>query len=172
MTRKALSRGTLLVFWLAVLVALAACGAEPTPTEAPSEAQPTDAPTQAPTESPVQTETPLPPDEASPFPPEMPSAVRGIAVYDANCATCHGAAGDGSGLTGAADFTEVASVRGKTPAEFFEAIRDGINGTVMPAWDERTRLDRRATALTIIFVVTSVDIRKTMTPVCGGQVSA
>ena len=137
MIRKTLSRGILLVFWLAVVMVLAACGAEPSPTEAPSDAQPTDAPTQAPTEPPEQTETPLPPDEANPFPPEMPSAVRGMAVYDANCATCHGAAGDGSGLTGAADFTDVASVRGKTPAQFFEAIRDGVEATAMPAWDGR-----------------------------------
>jgi mono/diheme cytochrome c family protein len=64
----------------------------------------------------------------------MPSAVRGMTVYAANCATCHGAAGDGSGLTGAADFTDVAFVRGKAPAEFFEAIRNGVEGTAMPAW--------------------------------------
>jgi mono/diheme cytochrome c family protein len=64
----------------------------------------------------------------------MPSAVRGMAVYDPNCTSCHGAAGDGSGLPGAADFTDVTFVRAKTPAGFFVSIRDGVEGTAMPAW--------------------------------------
>jgi mono/diheme cytochrome c family protein len=67
----------------------------------------------------------------------MPSAVRGKEVYDTNCATCHGQAGDGSGLAGAADFTDVDFMRGEKPAEFFEAIRDGVEGTAMPAWGDK-----------------------------------
>jgi mono/diheme cytochrome c family protein len=70
------------------------------------------------------------------FPPEMPSAVRGEAVYAANCASCHGEAGDGSGLPGAADFTDVEFMRGGKPAQFFESIRDGVEGSAMPAWGE------------------------------------
>ena len=89
-----------------------------------------------PTAEPTAAEPTTPPEEAKLFPPEMPSAVRGQAVFDANCATCHGAAGDGSGLAGAADFTDVEFMRGEKPAEFFEAIRDGVEGTAMPAWGE------------------------------------
>jgi mono/diheme cytochrome c family protein len=65
----------------------------------------------------------------------MPSAVRGQEVFAANCASCHGQAGDGSGLAGAADFTDVEFMRGEQPVEFFEAIRDGVEGSAMPAWD-------------------------------------
>jgi mono/diheme cytochrome c family protein len=66
----------------------------------------------------------------------MPSAVRGQAVYATNCASCHGEAGDGSGLAGAADFTDVEFMRSEKPAEFFVAIRDGVEGSAMPAWGD------------------------------------
>ncbi len=74
--------------------------------------------------------------EEAVLPPEKPSALRGKTIFEANCATCHGAAGDGSGLPGATDFTDVEFMRGKTPAEFYGAIRDGVEGTAMPAWGE------------------------------------
>ena len=70
-------------------------------------------------------------------PSSMPSAVRGKDVFLANCASCHGEAGDGSGLPGAANFTDAEFVHGKTPAEFFRAIRDGVGGSAMPAWAGR-----------------------------------
>ncbi|HUW12984.1 MAG TPA: c-type cytochrome, partial [Anaerolineae bacterium] len=143
----------LMALLVAVLVA-GGCAPMPLPTAAPSPATATEA-------SPLPTETELPPTatalpatdtptapapEPEPetpeavqetlFPPEMPSAVRGGQVFDANCATCHGAAGDGSGLEGAADFTDLEFMRGEQPAEFFEAIRDGVAGTAMPAWGD------------------------------------
>lgn len=62
--------------------------------------------------------------------------MRGRAIFETNCVTCHGAAGDGSNLPGAADFTDVEFMRGKRPAEFYGAIRDGVEGTAMPAWGE------------------------------------
>jgi mono/diheme cytochrome c family protein len=71
------------------------------------------------------------------FPSEKPSAVRGLAVYQANCTGCHGEAGDGSGLAGAANFTDVEFMRQKMPASLFESIRDGVEGTAMPAWGDR-----------------------------------
>jgi mono/diheme cytochrome c family protein len=66
----------------------------------------------------------------------MPSAVRGQSVFEANCASCHGLAGDGSAFPGAADFTDVAFMRGEQPAGFFAAIRDGVDGTAMPPWGD------------------------------------
>jgi mono/diheme cytochrome c family protein len=66
----------------------------------------------------------------------MPSGVRGKAIFEANCVNCHGAAGDGSGLAGAADFTDLEFMREEKPAEFFEAIRDGVEGTAMPTWGD------------------------------------
>jgi mono/diheme cytochrome c family protein len=112
---------------LATVLLIVACGATPEPTAVePTESPPT----------PTAVEPTQPPAEEASFPPERPSAVRGKAVFEANCVTCHGAAGDGSGLPGAANFTDVEFMRGKKPAEFFQAIRDGVEGTAMPAWGD------------------------------------
>jgi mono/diheme cytochrome c family protein len=70
------------------------------------------------------------------FRPGKPSAVRGKEVFEARCASCHGVEGDGSSLEGAANFTDLEFMRQKKPAEFFEAIRDGVEGTAMPAWGD------------------------------------
>jgi mono/diheme cytochrome c family protein len=99
------------------------------PSTAPTTAVPTQPPTAAAPTQPAATE--------QPFPPEKPSAVRGQPVFDENCATCHGEAGDGSGLPGAADFTDASFVRSKTPAQFYQSIRDGIAGGAMPAWGDK-----------------------------------
>jgi predicted ferric reductase/mono/diheme cytochrome c family protein len=69
-------------------------------------------------------------------PPGKPSAMRGKEIFEARCASCHGQAGDGSGLEGAANFTDLEFMHQKKPAEFFEAIRNGVGGTAMPAWDD------------------------------------
>jgi predicted ferric reductase/cytochrome c5 len=90
--------------------------------------------TQAPSSSTAVEPTQLPKAEEKLFPPQMPSAARGKLIFEANCALCHGAAGDGSGLPGTADFTDVEFMRGRKPVEFFEAIRDGVEGTAMRAW--------------------------------------
>ena len=128
--------------WIASLVIamallLAACGATPEPTEVPTAVEPTQPPPEPtlPAE-PTAPEPAEPAEEERLFPPEMPSAERGSAIFTANCASCHGEAGDGSALPGAADFTDLEFMRGEKPAEFFEAIRDGIEGTAMPAWGE------------------------------------
>jgi mono/diheme cytochrome c family protein len=124
-------------------LALSACqGEAPTPTTAVAVAEATDTlvpptatrlpPTDTP--EPATAEPVQPLAEEKPFPPEKPSAVRGQAIFEANCVSCHGAAGDGSGLPGAANFTDREFMREEQPAEFFEAIRDGVEGTAMPAW--------------------------------------
>jgi mono/diheme cytochrome c family protein/uncharacterized protein YdbL (DUF1318 family) len=120
---------------LAAALLLVACGATPEPTPIPTVAAPTQPPPE-PTQEPAAAEPTLPAEEEKLFPPEMPSAARGMEVFAANCATCHGAAGDGSGLEDAANFTDVEFMRNKRPAGFLEAIRDGVQGTAMPAWGE------------------------------------
>jgi cytochrome c oxidase cbb3-type subunit 3 len=124
---------------LAMGLLIVACGATPEPTAVePTEPPATPAavePTEAPP-TPMAVEPTQPPAEEALFPPERPSAVRGKTIFEANCVTCHGAAGDGSGLPGAADFTNVEFMRGKRPTEFFQAIRDGVEGTAMPAWGD------------------------------------
>jgi mono/diheme cytochrome c family protein len=107
----------------ALLVAallIAACGATPEPTAEPTQ----------PPAAPPAAEEPA----AKLVPPQMPSAVRGEAIFAANCVSCHGEAGDGTALPGAANFTDVEFMRHKKPSEFFEAISGGIDGTAMSAW--------------------------------------
>jgi mono/diheme cytochrome c family protein len=72
---------------------------------------------------------------------------NGAALYQADCALCHGERGDGRGLrlssfsTPPRDFTNAAWRRSTSPARVFRAIRDGLPGTAMPGWrylgDER-----------------------------------
>lgn len=129
---------------LAAMLLLAACGATPQATVAVDTVQPTEPvepvvaeATSEPTAlqpTPAEAEPTSAPQGEALFPPSMPSAARGGEIFAANCASCHGEAGDGSGLPGAADFTDTEFMRGEEPAEFFEAIRDGVEGSAMPAW--------------------------------------
>jgi mono/diheme cytochrome c family protein len=121
---------------LALVLVLVACGSTPEPTVEPAESGVSP-------EAPEATAVPATPTEGAPttgreggalFPSSRPSAARGQAVFAASCASCHGEAGDGSGLAGAADFTDAELVRGSTPAGFYRAIRDGVEGSAMPAW--------------------------------------
>ncbi len=115
----------IVVALLATTLWIVACGATPEPTAVeptqppatPTAAEPTQPPATLtaaePTEPPAvpaAVEPTQPPAEEKLFPPEMPSGVRGKAIFEANCVNCHGAAGDGSGLAGAADFTDLASL--------------------------------------------------------------
>jgi mono/diheme cytochrome c family protein len=107
--------------------------AQPTAEPTQSPAQPTAEPSQPPAQPTTDAATATPQAELF-APPEKPSAERGSAIFAANCAVCHGAAGDGSGLPGAANFTDPNLVRNTSPADFFVRIRDGFPGTAMPAW--------------------------------------
>jgi mono/diheme cytochrome c family protein len=153
MTRRVIRLGGMAVALLVAALLIGACGPSTVPTStsiAVAPTQPLPEPTQTvpaqPSPAPPTadaTQTPLavgptqPAATDQPFPPEKPSAVRGQAVFDSNCAACHGKAGDGSGLPGAANFTDASFVRGKTPAQFFRSIRDGITGGAMPAWGDK-----------------------------------
>ncbi len=124
--------------FLGAVLFMASCAPAPEPTVEPTAppAEPTVAePTQPPVEA-APTEIAGVQEEGSLFPPEMPSAERGQAIFTSSCAPCHGETGDGSGLAGAADFTDVEFMRHEKPAEFYVAIRDGVEGTAMPAWAE------------------------------------
>jgi mono/diheme cytochrome c family protein len=57
------------------------------------------------------------------------SIAQGAALYQANCAKCHGANGDGNGPTAAGkmpDFTSQESMAGKSAAELFQSISTGL----------------------------------------------
>jgi mono/diheme cytochrome c family protein len=55
-------------------------------------------------------------------------------LFAANCAACHGIAGDGSALPGSADFTDQTFMSQISPREFFESITNGVAGAAMPPW--------------------------------------
>jgi mono/diheme cytochrome c family protein len=65
---------------------------------------------------------------------------RGQELFAAHCALCHGERGDGRGLRASgfpkapANFTDPAWQRTATPRRVFHAIREGVRGTAMPAW--------------------------------------
>lgn len=69
-------------------------------------------------------------------------ARRGRAFYAANCATCHGAAGDGKGPRAyfinpkPRDFTAPGARAALTRPALYAAIAQGRVGTEMPAWDK------------------------------------
>ena len=76
-----------------------------------------------------------PPEGATPEAPEGPAGegdpANGEAVYAANCASCHGANGEGGALGPTLIGADIAA---KDDAFFRETIADGRVGTAMPAW--------------------------------------
>ena len=67
---------------------------------------------------------------------------RGSAFYTANCATCHGAGGDGAGPRAyfinpkPRNFIEAASAARLNRAALYSAVAEGRLGTEMPAWKQ------------------------------------
>jgi high-affinity iron transporter len=73
---------------------------------------------------------------------------EGQGLYLSQCASCHGATGDGTGplastlLTPAPNFTQPARLARRTDAELFDAVHDGVAGTAMPAFRNLTDDER------------------------------
>jgi mono/diheme cytochrome c family protein len=64
---------------------------------------------------------------------------RGHAAYEASCAECHGASGDGKGAYGQSTFPPAtdltsASARAKSDAQLFWIIKNGLGFTAMPGY--------------------------------------
>jgi mono/diheme cytochrome c family protein len=59
------------------------------------------------------------------FPAQPPSAQAGQAVYQAKCASCHGADGKGK-VEKARNFNDEDYLRGAAPAEFYQVITNGL----------------------------------------------
>ena len=73
-------------------------------------------------------------------------AKAGKAIYDKNCASCHGKRGEGRGfLSTQPGLSDTQYMAGKTDAELLDKIANGGKGTGMPAWknvlSEQDRLD-------------------------------
>jgi mono/diheme cytochrome c family protein len=79
-------------------------------------------------------------------------SARAQELFITNCATCHGATGDGKGVTQldrpARSFKDGGFSFGNTPEALFRTISTGIPGTPMPGFDAAmTAAERRAVAL-------------------------
>ena len=72
---------------------------------------------------------------------------RGRVLFQANCALCHGARGDGRGQRKEGldvpprDFTDPEWREHTSPRHVFFAIREGLAGTPMPAWKSLSERD-------------------------------
>lgn len=81
------------------------------------------------------------PSQQSPSDP--PSAQRGQALFQENCAPCHGATGLGDGATaaelpnGATVLADPLIARQATPADWFQITKEGRMDLMMPPWKNR-----------------------------------
>ena len=88
------------------------------------------------------------------IPSWTPSLARGAEVYQANCASCHGALGRGDGPGGVgldpkpADLSNAGALADQSPLDYYRRITIGVVGTAMPAYELRlSPQDRWAVAL-------------------------
>jgi high-affinity iron transporter len=88
------------------------------------------------------------------LPAQTPSLARGAEVYQANCASCHGAVGRGDGAQAAgleprpANLADGTALRDVSPLDYYRRISIGTVGTAMPAFEGRLPAeDRWAAAL-------------------------
>ena len=77
------------------------------------------------------------------IPNEVPSLARGAAVYQQNCAGCHGTLGTGDGPLAKglepppANLTDRSALRDQSPLDYYRRITIGVVGTAMPAFETR-----------------------------------
>ena len=87
-------------------------------------------------------------------PDQLPSLARGREVYQANCSSCHGAAGRGDGPVAAAlsprpsDLANAGAMLASSPLDFYRRITVGTAGTAMTPFElALSAEDRWAVAL-------------------------
>lgn len=68
--------------------------------------------------------------------PDMAAAGRGASIYEANCAVCHGASGEGNRSLGAPSLQDDVWLYGGTREEIRKQVELGRGG-VMPTWQHR-----------------------------------
>jgi high-affinity iron transporter len=89
--------------------------------------------------------------QAYPFPVApraLPDLARGAALYQAQCASCHGASGAGDGALAAKlepkpiAFTDEERARSRSLMALYQVISQGVEGTSMPAFAGLSEHDR------------------------------
>src|SRR6185503_4847083 len=84
-----------------------------------------------------------------PLPALAPSVERGAALFQENCASCHGADGRGDGAESRrlglspANFTDLAFMQVETPDDFFNVVTLGRRRSGMPAWSDALSVQQR-----------------------------
>jgi high-affinity iron transporter len=97
------------------------------------------------------------------YPPAVPSAARGRALFSEYCVTCHGERGDGKGPSAKgltpqpANFTDAKFMRGETPYDFYHVISLGKPHTAMPAWDGVLSVQERWDLVSYLWTLTAGD---------------
>lgn len=85
-------------------------------------------------------------------PHAVPDVKAGAAVYAANCASCHGATGNGDGPAAARldpkpiAFTDTGRARQRSVFALYQIVSQGLPGTPMPAFGQLSDADRWAVA--------------------------
>ena len=74
------------------------------------------------------------------YPAQPPSVMRGLPLYQAQCALCHGEDGQGV-VPGARNFNDLDYMRGETPAFFYSAVTEGRRE--MPSFQATLTSDER-----------------------------
>lgn len=83
-------------------------------------------------------------------PKTVPDLARGSAMYQEQCAACHGATGHGDGPAAAqldpppVAFTDADRARARSLYSLYEAISQGVGGTAMPSFASLSEADRWA----------------------------
>ena len=81
--------------------------------------------------------------QKNPVAADAASIAAGKAVYDKNCANCHGKTGTGDGMMGAElnpkppNLTDAEWKHGDTDGELFLVIKDGAKGTGMKSFNSK-----------------------------------
>ena len=83
---------------------------------------------------------------------DLQSVERGKIIFEKNCASCHGIKGDGSGLPGAMDFTNLSNMISiGQPSVFFDSVSNGVPGTAMPPFKDTFSEEERWDAIKYIW---------------------
>lgn len=111
-------------FLLPVVVVLLAVGLAACNTPQPLPVAPTVIAQLPPATLPPPASAAQPAAQGVTLPVSAPDAVAGAAIYQAQCAACHGADGQGQ-VENARDFTDVDYLRAAAPVDFYQTVTNG-----------------------------------------------
>lgn len=80
--------------------------------------------------------------------PDGATLAAGVQAYAAECVACHGSNGQGTPLAPALNTPALRSER--TPEQLANSIRNGVAGTVMPAWGQTLTAEQVANLVALI----------------------